>query len=74
LWPLQLFRVSRATLLFALEAKATELRCAAMDPALLGELMEAPERSPGLVLLHSRALSAAVLPNTQEGQGQSSAT
>ena len=66
--------IARVTLLFDLDAKAAEVRCAAAGPAMLGELTEAPDRSLGLVLLHSRALSAAVLPSTQEGQGQSSAT
>lgn len=57
-----------------------DLRFAAVDaPALLGELMEALARGfpcrIGLLatLLHSRALSSAVLPRTQLGHGHSSA-
>ena len=76
------------TLLLFLAARTTDLRCAAavdlrfepVDvPALLGELLEAPARaSPGRIglvttLLHSRALSSAVLPRTQLGHGHSSA-
>lgn len=64
----------------ALLASAVDLRFAAVDaPTLFGELTEAPARSsPGRVgllttLLHSRALSSAVLPRTQLGQGHSSA-
>lgn len=59
---------------------AVDLRFSAVDaPALLDELMEAPARSsPGragllTTLLHSRALSSAVLPRTQLGHGHSSA-
>lgn len=60
----------------ALLPSAVDLRFAVLDdPALLGERFDSSPGRVGLLttLLHSRALSSAVLPRTQLGHGHSSA-